>query len=480
MEQLVVTFKLKEGILWSDGEPLTAYDSVYDFELVKDPDTPASKYTVERTASYEATDDYTTVWTGLPGYRDSTYFLNFWGPLPEHAWGDFTALELLEAEESSRMPLGWGPYIITEWVAGDHLTVVKNPNYWRADEGLPKFDQVVYRFVGENSNANIAALLAGECDIVDQTSGLENQSELLLELQAAGQLNATFVTGTTWEHADFGINPVESYDRPDFFEDVRTRQAILSCMDRQSVVDTVLFGQSIVLDTYIPPIHPLFNDAVATYPFDVEKGTALLEEVGWVDDDGDPATPRVAQGVEGIADGTKLEFNFWTTSATQRMQATQVLQASMAQCGIGVILEYWNAGEYFADGPEGPVFGRRFDLAQFAWLTGVEPSCNLYITSQIPGDPAEGMCGWGCQNDPGFSNAEYDAVCQAAIQSLPGTPEYEQNHKEAQRIFGEQLPVAPLYLRLKLAATRPDLKNFVMDSTENSEMWNIEEFEIGE
>jgi len=58
--------------------------------------------------------------------------------------------------------------------------------------------------------------------------------------------------------------------------------------------------------------------------------------------------------------------------------------------------------------------------------------------------------------------------------------EYEQNHKEAQRIFGEQLPVAPLYLRVKLAATRPDMKNFIMDSTENSEMWNIEEFDIGE
>jgi len=242
------------------------------------------------------------------------------------------------------------------------------------------------------------------------------------------------------------------------------------------VVDTVMFGQSIVLDTYLPPEHPVFNPDVVKYEFDVTKGSALLEEAGWLDDDGDPSTPRVAQGVEGVPDGTLLEFNFWTTSATQRMQATQVLQASAVQCGIQINLEYWDSSEYFADGPEGPIFGRRFDIGQFAWLTGVEPPCDLYLSELIPSEED----GWGGQNDPGFINEEYDAACKAALQSLPGTPEYEQYHKEAQRIFAEQLPVAPLYLRLKLAATRPDMKNFVMDPTANSEMWNIEAFDYGE
>jgi len=279
-----------------------------------------------------------------------------------------------------------------------------------------------------------------------------------------------------WEHADLGINPVEEYDRPDFFEDVRVRQAIAHCMDRQAVVDTVMFGQSIVLDTYIPPEHPMFYADAVHYDFDVSAGTALLEEAGWIDDDGDPSTPRVAQGVEGVPDGTLLEFNFWTTSATQRMQATQVLQSSMAQCGFKVNLEYWDSTEYFADGPEGPIFGRRFDIGQFAWLTGVEPPCDLYLSELIPSEAD----GWAGQNDPGFINEEYDAACNAALQSLPGTPEYEQYHKEAQRIFAEQLPVIPLYVRLKLAATRPDMKNFIMDPTNNSEMWNIENFDYGD
>lgn len=490
MDQIVVTFKLLPGLMWSDGTPLTANDSVYSFNLQMDPDTPApSKYTGERTASYEALDDVTAVWTGLPGYMDAVYFTNFWQPLPEHIYGQFTAAELVEAEESSRTPLGWGPYILDEWVAGEAIRAHKNPNYFRANEGLPKFDNLVFRFVGENSNANIAAILAGECDVVDQTSHLDDQSQLLLELQAKGQVNATFVTGTVWEHADFNIRPVEGSKSGDFFAawgveddgmgpfgDVRLRQAITMCMDRQSVVDTVMFGQSVVLNTYLPPQHPLFNANVKQWPFDVEAASALLEEIGWVDDDANPETPRVSKGIAGIPDGTPLEFSYETTSATQRQQATQVLAQSMAQCGIKANLNYYPASEWFADPPEGKLFGRRFDLGQFAWLTGVEPPCELYLGTEIPTEAT----GWAGQNETGYNNPEYDMVCNAAKQSLPGEPAYDENHLKAQEIFAQDLPVVPLYLRLKLAATRPDMCGFVMDPTANSEMWNIEEFDYGE
>ncbi|HIE57367.1 MAG TPA: peptide ABC transporter substrate-binding protein [Anaerolineales bacterium] len=495
MEQMVVTFKLKEGLMWSDGTPLTTADSVYAFNLQADPDTPTGKYTIERTASYEATDDVTAVWTGLPGYKDSTYFTNFFGPAPEHVWGQYTAAELVEAVDADALYVGWGPYIIDEWMKGDHISMHKNPNYWRADEGLPKFENLIYRFVGENSNANIAAILSGECDIVDQTSHLDDQSELLLELQAAGQVNPTFVTGTVWEHADFNIYPVESYDGfagidadgdgfgP--FADPDLRHAVAMCMDRQAVVDTVMFGQSVVLDTYLPPEHPVFADTVPHYDFDPEAANALLESIGWVDDDGDPETPRVAQGRTDVPDGTVLEFSYGTTNATQRQQATQVMAESMAQCGIKVNLEYYPASEWFADGPDGPLFGRKFDLGQFAWLTGVEPSCDLYLTEAIPGEGTnaytgeEFAYGWGGWNETGYGNEEYDLACNTAMQSLPGQDAYYENHIKAQEIFGRDLPVVPLYLRLKLAATRPDMCNFIMDPTANSEMWNIENFAYG-
>ena len=491
MDQLVVTFKLKEGLVWSDGTPLTAQDSVYSFNLLADPDTPFSKFTLERTASYEATDDVTNVWTGIPGFRDATYYINFYTPYPEHLWGQYTAAELLEAVDADVTTnlIGWGAYQVVEWAKGDNIRMVKNPNYFRASEGLPKFDNVVFRFAGENSNANIAAILAGECDIADQTSGLDNQSELLLELQASGQLDATFVTGTTWEHADFGIQniayddgSVDAGDRPDFFSDVRVRQGLTLCMDRQAVVDTVTFGQSIVIDTYIPPNHPLYSEDVTVYPYDPEAGMALLAEAGWTDTDGDGFIDK---------DGVKMTLNYETTNATLRQQTVPILADSLAGCGVETITTFYPAGEWFADGPEGKLFGRRFDIGQFAWLTGVQPACDLYISDAVPGDSAATWTsimdgqergfpfGWGGQNDPGFANAEYDTVCKTAIGSLPGEPAYESAHKEAQRLFTENLPVAPLFLRLKLAATRPDMCNFFMDPTANSEMWNIEEFGFG-
>jgi peptide/nickel transport system substrate-binding protein len=207
---------------------------------------------------------------------------NFWGVFPEHAWGQFTAAELKEEESSARLPVGVGPYVIQEWVAGDSMTLTKNPNYYRADEGLPIFETIIVRFAGENSNANIASLLAGECDIIDQTSGLDDQSELLLELQASGQVNPTFVTGTTWEHIDFGIQPIEyddgynqGSDRPDFFSDLRTREAFTLCMDRQARRHHPVRQSIVIITTSRPSTH--CTNVISRREYDPEAGAAPVE-----------------------------------------------------------------------------------------------------------------------------------------------------------------------------------------------------------
>jgi peptide/nickel transport system substrate-binding protein len=477
MEQMAVTFVMVDGLTWADGEPAKASDSVYSFNLYMDPDTPTpSRYTGERTASYEAVDDKTTVWTGLPGYRDSVYFTNFWQPLPEHLWGSMSAADLVASEEASRTPIGFGAFTTQEWVAGDHITVVKNPHYFRADEGLPYADEIVFRFIGEDPNAAIAAMLAGECDILTQDVHMDDQSELLIELEQAGQLIPTFVTGTVWEHVDFGINPTDEYaaTRPDFFEDVRMRQAIAMCLDRQAVVDELLLGKSVVIHSYIPEEHPLYQPDAKQWPYDPDAAKALLEEMGWTDSDGDGIRECNGCEVEGAEDGTPLAFKWGSTTADLRVNAMQIFQVNMLDCGFDVTLENLPAGEWFADGPEGPLFGRHFDLGEFAWLTGVEPPCDLYLCSQWPSEES----GWAGQNDPGYCNEEYDRICNAALQALPGTAEYEENHKAVQLIFAEELPVVPLFLRIKLAAYRPEVTGFSMDPTANSEMFNIEEFNI--
>lgn len=480
MSQLVVDFTMKPRV-WSDGTPVTADDSVYAFELLSDPDTPASKYTVERTASYAATGDLTTQWTGMPGFMDSTYFTNFWGPLPRHAWGGFSAAELLEAEESTRMPLGDGPFKIDEWIAGDSIRLSKNEFYYRSAEGLPYLNSVTYKFIPD-TNQLIAQLLSGACDIGTQDGMGADQAPFLIEAEANGLLVPYFQTGTVFEHIDFGINSYDYGDdvaqgepgwRPDWFEDVRVRQAMTMCTDRQSMVDNILYGRSEVIHTFIPSVHPLYPAGELTeWPFDVAAGNALLDEVGYVDSDGDGVR-------EDPATGTPFAVTLGTTTGNEmRQQLTQIFKENMTACGITVDLYYLPAGEWFADGPEGVLFGRKFDLGEFAWLTGVEPSCNLYNTVSITGPEEEGFGGWGNSNETGWSNAEYDAACAMAQGSLPGTPEYEQGHKEAQIIFSQNVPVIPLFLRLKVAAARAEVLNFSVDPTQNSEMYNIFEIDL--
>jgi peptide/nickel transport system substrate-binding protein len=151
-----------------------------------------------------------------------------------------------------------------------------------------------------------------------------------------------------------------------------------------------------------------------------------------------------------------------------------MFQEDLEVCGVEVELENLPAAELYAQGPVGPLFGRRFDMGSFAWLTGVEPRCDLYLSELIPTEDK----GWAGQNDSGFMNAEFDAACNRAMMALPGSEDYVAGHLEAQRIFSEQLPGIPLFMRLKVAVTRADVVGFEMDPTEASELWNIELLDV--
>lgn len=483
MDQMGATFKLLPDLVWSDGTSLTADDSVYAFDLASDDDTPGSKYLIDRTESYEVIDDQTVTWTGMPGYLDPTYFTNFWAPAPQQQWGDFDAKELLSADVATRSPIGWGAYVIKEWIPGESIVLTKNPLYFRAEEGLPKLDTVTFRFI-EDPNAAVSALLDGECDVLDPSIRLDGEVGLLLQLKVSKQIQALFTPSTLIERLDLGIRPAtydDGYtpgfgsDRPDIFGDKRTRQAIAMCLDRQKVVDTVLFGQSVVPDTYLPPDHPLHNPDIKAYEFDVTAAKRLLDEVGWKDHDSDPSTPRQAQGVENIRANAPLLLDYVTTSAVQRRQVVEILSQSLAECGIGLNIKFMSQDELYAAGPAGPLFGRKFDLAQFAMGTnGLEMPCTWFTTSQMPNEKNK----WIGTNVSGYRNTDFDKACLVINHSLPGEAEYSEAYNRTQAIFADDLPSIPLYLRIKVAASRPDLCNFSVDPTTTSDLWNIEVFDI--
>jgi len=508
LPQLSATFTLKPGIKWSDGTPLTAEDSVFSYQLATQCEAEGNNCgglglsnrngweMLPRTASYTAIDDRNVRWTGVPGFLDPAYQANFFIPLPEHQLAQFSLQELFAAPEAARQPLGWGPYAVQSWVAGESISLRANPLYSGAQETGVSFDELLFRFIGQE-NTNLNLIQSGACDLIDQAASrtlLESSLQEINQMESTGQLQSYFAAGPVWEHVDYGILPLEyddgylpGGDRPGFFSDVRVRQAFALCMDRDRVADEVLRGLSNVPGSYLPEEHPLYNPDLTRYEFDPAAGGQLLQEAGWVDHDADPTTPRQAIGIQGILDGTPLVVSYTTSQAEQRQAAMRILVESLAGCGIQVEAVVGPAEQVYASGPEGPVFGRRFDLAQFAWSASYQPACQLWTSSQIPGDPnlenEDGSTifpyGWGGVNAAGYRDSEYDRACETALGTLPGQPGYIENHQAVQMLFSNQLPVVPLYQHVNLALSRADMCGFSFDPSAISEFWNIENFDHG-
>jgi peptide/nickel transport system substrate-binding protein len=484
MDQLTASFKVLEGVLWSDGTPVTAEDSVFSYQIASDPATLVNRFLIERTFAYSASDAQTVVWTGIPGYIDSSFAQNFFIPLPKHAWAELSPADLISAPESTEMPLGWGPFVINEWVKGDHITLTKNPNYFRAAEGLPYFNTITYKFFGTQADNNLAALKQGDCDLVDPSAGLEAMLEHVLDAQKAGDIKAYVGQGPVWEEILFNIFPA-SYadgnspltgDRPDFFGDVRTRRAIAMCMDRSHAVNKQLLEQSTIPDGFLPPSHPLAAQGLSSYVYDPESGARLLDEVGWKDVDGNPSTPRVAYSIPGVQDGTQFQVTYLVTGAYLRQEVVKVLVESAADCGIQINVKTSEPEELYASAPDGILFGRKFDMAQIAWQAGPNLPCGMFTTADIP-NPANQ---WMGINLGGYSNPVFDSACSTALASSPDSPAYQESNTAVQKLFADELPAIPLYFHLKIAATSPDFCGLDMDVSSRSALRSIESFKIGQ
>jgi len=478
MDQLAVRFRLKPGITWSDGAPLSAADSLYSFQVAK---TLFPRYRpdlLNHTQAYTALDQLTAEWRGVPGYRDPQYATNFFSPLPQHAWGAYPPEQLLSEGISSRQPLGWGPYVIDEWTPGDHISLSKNPAYFRLGAGLPAFDRLVFRFI-PNGDEALAALLAGECDMVDKSALSEEQNVALEELQRDGKLAVVFENGSAWEHADFGIASL-SQEFPSLFQTREMRQAITQCIDREGLAAALFPGQSQVPATYLHPLHPFYNPEAPVYAYDPQGAANRLTGLGWVDEDNNPATPRRSVGVPGVPDGSPLEISYQTIDGTVRRAAAERIKTSLAACGVQLNLTYLPADQLFTPGPEGSVFGRNFQMAQFGWETSPVQPCFLYTTQEIPGPYPAFPKGWGGANLTGYSSPEFDQACETARTTLPDQPEHAQGQRLAQSIFAEDLPVIPLYLIPSRLAMCLDMCGVQPDPSASSALWNLEALDYGE
>ncbi|MBC8505936.1 MAG: hypothetical protein ISR58_03660 [Anaerolineales bacterium] len=468
MDELVVRFQLLPEILWADGTPLTAHDSVYSFSVARS--LYGNTQSVFRsTKSYAALDERTVEWVSIPGYQGE-YATFFFSPLPKHQLSLFTPEELFTSEISARTPLGWGPYTIKEWTAGDHITLDRNPNYFRSAEGLPAFDHLVFRFVPDTKTA-VDALLVGECDYLDQSSLDLSQIQRLQEAQSDNQIYFEVQQQATFEQIILGINTLND-ERVDFFSTKEIRQAITMCIDRKKIVDELLLGGSKVPQGYLFPGHVLFNKELQEYEFDPQRALELLALMGWVDYDQDTSTPLASIGVSNIPDFTPFEFNYLIPDDPERKVGAEIVKESLAQCGIHVDVQTLPWDQFLAPGPDGSVFGRTFDAAQFAWEESRIPPCYLYLSEEIPGPYPEYAKGWGGGNLTGYSNANFDQACRIGLSSLPDVVDYASAHQQAQAIYNDDLPVIPLYWHLDFVAMRPDMCGQQLFDLSNIETYN--------
>ena len=450
LPQWVVTFRLRPGLTWSDGEPLTAADSVLAYDLGLDVDAQDPRRAVaERTTSYAATDALTIVWTGRPGYLDPLYFTHLWPPLPAHRFAGLTPTEIADGEEANRAPLGWGPFVIETWTPGESLTLTRNVNYWRAAERLPKVERLIYRFVADAA-AQLAAVQAGSCDLAPSGPGL---AALADEARAAG-LNAPMIPGTALQLLLFGLAPAPDYVSAGStaVADVKMRQALAQCLDRAALAPAPDLAAG---DSYLP-------GSETRHPFDPAAGRAVLAEAGWADTDGDglvdhegqPLALTLAGGPQGNADVLALLV------AVQRQ-----LQAN---CGVAVAVQPLTRGELVGDWPDGVIFGQRFDLALFTWRAGPVLPCALFLSDQIPS--AANPAG---TNAPGYASAAFDAACREAL-AAPDAASAQAAHLAAASLFAGDRPALSLFWWPRAGLARVGVTGYALDPASDSELWNLE------
>lgn len=495
LKQLVATGKIKSGLKWDDGQPLTAHDIVFNWKVNCDPTgTQALDITYCPFGSMpgasgilsnlEAQDDTTLVATYVPGALDAMYFLQpygYYGILPEHLFKGKTAAEIEVDERATgsenAMPLGFGPYKMVSWVKGDKITFAPNPD-WSGP--APVTPNIIYKFYSDSTSL-AAAVIAGEIDSTSGITGLAvDQAPYMKSVASRGIINYSVDLNTaSFEMLYFNYyTPTDTtFKTPDpLLSQFCVRKAISLALDRKKMVDTIYYGDSSVVQQPQLPQMISYDESLGVFKYDPELAKKTLDDCGWV------------PGADGIREknGVKASTNYLTTSGNAvRLKASQVLQTSLKDIGIEVKLTYVPSSVAFSkDG----LYGRNFNMMQFAQSFSVTDPGNWFFgvanCGQIPlpentfsGINFAGWCNQTASDasadagyltlDPAKRKADWETVLKAFFSE--GDPA---------KFETGGIPMVPLYTRPNYLATSPLMKNVALDPTEymtwNVETWTLE------
>ena len=436
---LTITWKLKDCLFWSDGIPLTSEDIKFTWEAIIDSgNAPVSRTGYDKIVSIDTPDPLTAVITFSEPYAPwQTLFTQ--GPnnrgaiLPKHALDGQTALE---GNDFIHQPtIGSGPFVITEWVSGDFITLLPNPNFYA---GRAKLDQLQIRFVPDSARA-LGALKTRAVDWYPNFSEADISTIAALE----PRVHLLIVPGSEFEHYFFNLGRIEGAngrgraDKEGFcpFKDVRVRKAITLGINRQVIVDTLLEGKTTV------PVSPWPNTTwtntnIQVKSYDPELAAALLDEAGYT------------VGSDGIRAGdcngeqTRLSFNFKATADPIRIAIAAAVQADLAQVGIEFMPIQIPAGTFFGQYFDGGALATGdYEMAGFTTGFYPDPYTNSFQCESIPTAEKPDGLNWYHLCDPFLSDL---------MDSLPGTADPVERKAildEAQMYIAENYYVIPMYLR---------------------------------
>ena len=430
----VITMKLRDDIVWSDGTPITAEDFIFTYDMTMDPkNTVATQAPYDLIEKIEAPDPQTVVITFQePFVAWLTYLWH--GILPAHILQPvFESDGTINDAEWNRSPtVSCGPFNLAEWQSGSFARFVANDKYWL---GRPKIDEIFFRFVPDDA-AQVAALKAGDGDLGTFISPQD--------FPALEEGNVKIVSVFSGYNEGIYFNLGEKGHPA--LQDVNVRKAIALATDRFGLCEDLLLG--IVTPAATMWDKTPWNDpSLEPYPYDPEQAKQLLDAAGWQDSNGDGVRDK---------DGVELVLTYGTTTREIRQQTQAVLQQDLAEVGIKVDLLSAEKSLYFAGYVEGgPCATGEYDMFEYSTIVSAFPDAHdsEWLCSEIPSDESPDGTNWQAVCDP-----ELDALVQQEMTQLDFTARQAIFHKLTKIVF-DQVYFLGLWQDDDVWAVGPRLQN---------------------
>ncbi|MDD4997589.1 MAG: peptide-binding protein [Syntrophales bacterium] len=404
---LVITFHLRKGVRWHDGKPFTAHDVLYTYQVTVDPKTPTA-YAGDflKVKKAEVLDDHTFRATYDRPFAPA---LMSWsvGILPRH---------LLEGRDITtsplgRHPLGTGPYRFKEWVAGQKIVLVSNPDYF---EGRPYIDGYILRIIPDTATMFLEL----------RANGIDRMGLTPLQFTRQTENNLFRENYRKYRYLSFAYTYMGYNLKNPLFADKRVRQALAHAVNREEIIDGVLLGLGKPATGPYKPGTWAHNPNVRTYPHDPEKAKALLAEAGW----------RRTDGGFLEKDGKPFEFEIITNQGNEiRAKCAEIIQRRLAEIGIRVKIRVIEWAAFVNDF----INKRKFDATILGWTIPMEPDLYDVWHSSKTG-PQE-------LNFVSFRNDEVDALIVRARETFD-QPLRKRCYDRIQEILAEEQPYLFLYV----------------------------------